>query len=171
MFLQDVISEKTIVTDVKSRIKDDILKEMVSVLAGSGILSDGNAFYDAVIERENLESTAIGDEIAIPHAKHDSVKKIFCCLGIIKDGAAFNALDGKPVKVFFLVASPAEMNREYIQIVAKAARLLKSGIMKQEILKAVSAKDVMKIIADFDRILQQSVEVKTKEGRIIHKDI
>ncbi|MFH1353615.1 MAG: PTS sugar transporter subunit IIA [bacterium] len=171
MFLQDVVSEKTIVTDVKSRGKNDILKEMVSVLAGNGVLTDKNAFYDAVIERENLESTAIGDEIAIPHAKHDSVKKIFCCLGRIKEGAEFNALDGKPVKVFFLVASPPEMNREYIQIVAKAARLLKSGIMKQEILKAVSAKDAMKIIVDFDRILQQSVEVKTKEGRIIHKDI
>jgi len=171
MFLQDVINEKTIVPEVKSRSRDDILKEMVSVLAESGVLKDKESFYNAVVERENLESTAIGDEIAIPHAKHDSAKKIFCCLGRIKDGAEFNALDGKPVKVIFLVASPAEMNREYIQIVAKAARLLKSGIMKQEILKASSEKDIMKIIADFDRILQQSVEVKTKEGRIIHKDI
>lgn len=171
MFLQDVISEKTIIVDVKSGVKDDILKEMTDVLAANNILTDSDAFYRAVIERENLESTAIGDEIAIPHAKHDSSKKIFCCLGRKKEGVEFNSLDGKPVKVIFLVSSPADMNREYIQTVAKAARMLKSEIMKQEILKAASAKDIIKIIVDFDRILQQSVAVKTKEGRIIHKDI
>ena len=171
MFLQDVVSEKTIITDLEVADKEEVLKKMTEVLDSAGVLSDRNKFYDSVIERESLESTAIGDGIAIPHAKGDFVKKIFFCFARLKNAVDFNSLDGNPVKMVFLVAAPADMNREYIQIVAKAARLLKSGIMREHLHNAATPKDVLAIFSDFDKILQQSLSVKTKEGRVIHKDM
>jgi len=171
MFLQDVVSKSTIVLDLKGTKKEEVIRELVDVLAQNKVLKNKEGFLNAVLERETLESTAIGDGLAIPHAKSDSAERIFCALGVKKEGLNFDSLDGKPVCIVFLVASPPDMNKEYIQIVAKAARLLKSKVMFEKILEAKSPEEVLKIIADFDRILQQSLQVKTKEGRIIHKDI
>ncbi len=172
MFLQDVLSKKTIVVELKGSDKKSVMEELTECLASEKILSDKDAFLNAVMEREELESTAIGGGIAIPHAKHESVKRIFCAMGMVKDGVEFKALDAKPVTAVFMVASPPDLNREYIQVVARAAKLLKSDVMMQKITAASSPQEIMKVVSDFDRILHKaSVEVSTKEGRVIHKDI
>ncbi len=171
MFLQDVVSEKTVVLDLEGGDKQEVLRKMTEILDASGALSDREKFFSAVMERENLESTAIGGGIAIPHAKGDSVKNLFCCFSRLKKDVDFNSLDGKPVRMVFLIAAPLDMNREYIQVVAKAARILKSEVMREHLLKAATPAEVLEIFADFDKILQQSLSVKTKEGRVIHKDI
>ena len=171
MFLQDVIGEKEIIISLVGGTKDEVLEKLVGVLAQSNVLSDSGEFLQAVKERENLESTAIGGEIAIPHARHETVKKIYCAMGIMREPVEFNSLDGKPVKVVFMVAAPPDMNREYIQVIARAARLLKSDIMTSEIHKATTSGEIMNVIKDFDKMMRQtSVNVETKEGRVIHKD-
>jgi len=171
VFLEDVLSKKTVVVDLKGRDKNSVMAELTSCLADEKVLSDKDAFLTAIMEREELESTAIGGGIAIPHAKHESVKRIFCAMGMVKNGVEFKALDGKPVTAVFMVASPPDLNREYIQVVARVARLLKSGVMMQKITAASSPQEIMEVVSDFDRILQKaSVEVSTKEGRVIHKD-
>jgi len=171
VFLEDVLSKKTVVVELKGHDKNAIMAELTDCLADEKVLSDKDAFLKAIKEREVLESTAIGGGIAIPHAKHESVKRIFCAMGIIKDGVEFNALDGKPVTAVLMVASHPDLNREYIQVVARAARLLKSEVMMQKIYAASSSPEIMKVIADFDRILHKaSVDVSIKEGRVIHKD-
>jgi len=172
VLLEDVLSKKTVVVELKGSDKKSVMEELTECLADEKVLSDKDAFLSAIMEREELESTAIGGGIAIPHAKHESVKKIFCALGMVKNGVEFNALDGKPVTAVFMVASPPDLNREYIQVVARAARLLKSDVMMQKIAAATSPQEIMKVVLDFDRILHKaSVEVSTKEGRVIHKDI
>lgn len=172
MFLEDVLSKNTVVAALKGRDKNAVMAELAECLAAEKVFSDKDAFLKAVMEREELESTAIGGGIAIPHAKHESVKRIFCAMGMVKDGVEFNALDSKPVTAVLMVASPPDLNREYIQVVARAARLLKSEVMMQKISAASSSAEIMKVVADFDRILHKaSMDVNTKEGRVIHKDI
>lgn len=171
MLLQDVLSEKTIVVGLKGNDKNSVIAELVEILEKAGILSDKQQFLNAVLERESLVSTAIGGGIAIPHAKHESVRKIFAAFGIKKEGVNFDSLDGKPVQIIILVAAPLSMTKEYVQIVARAARLLKSEIMFKHILEAKTERDVIKVIKEFDSILQESLSVETKEGRVLHKDI
>jgi len=78
--------------------------------------------------------------------------------------------DKKPVNIIFMIAAPSDARKEYLQAVAKIARLLKSRIMREALLLSETPKDVMKIIKDFDNMLVEEIKVVTKEGRVIHKD-
>ncbi|TAM39308.1 PTS sugar transporter subunit IIA, partial [bacterium] len=104
MQIMDFLSKKAIITDIKSTRKEDVIKEMVDLLIASEDVEkrNRNKLIDALMARESLGSTAIGQGIAIPHAKCDCVDKLVAAFGLSKKGVDFDSLDGELAYIFFL---------------------------------------------------------------------
>ena len=169
MLLSELLTPDLVILDLKARDKRDIIAEMVDLFVQSGIVTDKEKFIEMVEKREQIESTAIGGGIAIPHARSEVVKQLRVGFARSKEGVDFDALDRKPVHLIFMIAAPIDVRKEYLQAVAKVARLLKSSVMRKALMDAETKEDVMRVIMDFDGVVPERVEVKTKEGRVIYK--
>ncbi|MCK4328839.1 PTS sugar transporter subunit IIA [candidate division WOR-3 bacterium] len=169
MLLGELINENLINYDIKSNDKQAVIKEIADMFLKGGYVSDSDVFCKSIMNREEIESTAIGDGIAIPHGRSNTVKSLKVAFGKSSNGVNFNAADKKPVYIIFMIAAPIDARKEYLQAVAKIARLLKSRVMKEALLASETTKNVMKIIKDFDKMLIEDIRVETKEGRVIHK--
>src|SRR4030042_2436582 len=96
--------------DIKSNKKEDVIRELVDALIEGGDIekSHRNKLMESLMAREVLGSTAIGQGVAIPHAKADCVDKLVAAFGLSKKGVDFDSLDGEPVYIFFLLVAPQD---------------------------------------------------------------
>ena len=147
MLITDILDEKAIKLDLESTEKEDALEELVTALADIKAIGDKKAILQSLIDRENLGSTGIGHGIAIPHGKTDKVDKLMAFLGVSKKGVNFDALDGEPVYIFFLLIAPKESAGPHLKALARISRLLRDNYLCQLISKAKSTEDVYRIIS------------------------
>ena len=110
MKISEFLSEKAIFTDIKATKKEDVLKELVELLGNSGEIDKRctTKILTALMARESLGSTAIGQGVAIPHAKVDCVSKLIAAFGLSRKGVEFDSLDGEPAYIFFLLVAPQD---------------------------------------------------------------
>jgi len=147
MSIIDYVSEKTIKIGLTGKTKGEILKELVELLFNSGKIKAPDKIYEAVIEREKLCSTGFEHGVAIPHPRQgqpDIVEQLVIAFGSTKDGIDFDALDGKPVFIFFMLAAPND--QEHLRTLARLSRMLKKEEFRDELLKAKTPEDILKII-------------------------
>jgi len=166
--LSELVSRDLVVLDIKGRGKEEIIEQMVDLFLQTGVVESESTFLEAINKREEIESTAIGNGIAIPHGRSEGVKRLALVIGRSSNGVDFAALDGQPVYLIFMIAAPATARQEYLQTVAKVARLLRSKPQKEKLLEAKTAEELLKVIEEFDRRFREEIAVKPKEGRIIH---
>ncbi|MCK4575519.1 PTS sugar transporter subunit IIA [candidate division WOR-3 bacterium] len=171
MLLSDYVKEENIIADFSGDDKNILLKEMGEILASSGDITDKESFIDGIMKREEIESTAIGNGIAIPHAKGDYCKHLTISIGRSKKGIEFVALDGKPVHLVFMIAAPTEAKKEYLQVIAKIARFLKNESNRKALSDAETSDRILQIIGDFDASFPGVETVRTKDGRVIHREM
>lgn len=169
MLLQELINEEFIIMDLNARTKDEAIEELAELFVKNGIVENKTELITVIKQREEIESTGIGEGIAIPHARATSVKQLKIGFGRSKRGVDFKALDRRPVHFIFMIASPIELRKPYLQAVAKVARFLKSKVLKEALLKAESSKEIMDLVMDFDGVIPEAIKVETKKGRVIHK--
>jgi fructose-specific phosphotransferase system IIA component len=152
MQIMDFLSKKAIVTDLKSVKKDDLLRELVDALIDAGDIEkrSRNKLIEALMNRESLGSTAIGQGIAIPHAKSDSVQKLVAAFGLSKKGVDFDSLDGEPAHIFFLLVAPQDSAGPHLKALARISRLLKDKYFRDTLRSAGDDKAVIKIISQED---------------------
>lgn len=103
-----------------------VLRDLATRVAKSGQVRDGDELFQRLWEREQLGSTGIGQGVAIPHCKLKGLRHGVVAVGLVPAGVDFGAVDGQPVKVFFLVISPAEAPAEHLQILAALSRWIKA---------------------------------------------
>lgn len=128
MKITDFLDRKAIKMGLETTEKEGILKELVDVLAEVKDLGpDRKAIVKALLERENLGSTGIGQGIAIPHGKTDRVKELVAVLGISRKGVNFDALDGESVYIFFLLVAPKDTAGPHLKALAQISRLLRDS--------------------------------------------
>ena len=152
MQVMDFLSKKAIVTDLKSTKKKDVIKELVDVLINSGEIEKRcrNKLIDALLNRESLGSTAIGQGIAIPHAKSDCVNNLLAAFGLSKKGVDFDSLDGELAHIFFLLVAPQDSAGPHLKALARISRLLKDKYFRDTLRSCADDKDVIKIISQED---------------------
>ena len=146
MTLLDILSARSTIVGLKSETKEGIIEELVDVLADDAMVADRAKVLQAVLEREKIMSTGIGDGIAIPHGKSDAVNTLAAALGVHRHGVDFEALDGEPAYVFFLLVSPANISGPHIKALARISRLLKNDAFKKKLIKAESPEAIIEII-------------------------
>ncbi len=147
MKITDFLNLKAIKVDLDSTTKEDVLSEMVDALAESKDIGDKKTVLKALLERENLGSTGIGQGIAIPHGKTDKVDGLIAALGVSKKGVNFEALDDEPVYILFLLVAPKDAAGAHLKALAQISRLLRDTYFCELMRKCETAKDVFDLIA------------------------
>jgi PTS system nitrogen regulatory IIA component len=113
--------------DLPAADRQEVLRELAGRVAARGLVKGAEELFRQLWDREQLGSTGIGGGIAIPHCKLDGLKHGIVAVGIVPAGVEFGAVDGKPVQVFFLVASPAGAPGQHLQTLAAISRWVKTG--------------------------------------------
>ena len=152
MQIMDFLSKKAILTDIKSTSKEDVIKEMVDFLIEASDVEkrNRNKLIEALMTREALGSTAIGQGIAIPHAKCDCVNQLVAAFGISKKGVDFDSLDGELAYIFFLLVAPQDSAGPHLKALARISRLLKDKYFRDTLRTCVDEKSVIKVITQED---------------------
>jgi len=149
--LSSLLKEKYIELGLKGRNKKEIITGLADVIAKSGKIRNKEAFLKALIEREKLGSTAIGNGVAIPHAKIDGLTKAILAFGSAPGGVNFNALDGEKTYIFFLLVSSSKDIGGHLKILAKISHLIKDKFVVELLKKAKNKKDALKIISYLEK--------------------
>ena len=152
MQIMEFLSKKAIVTDIKSTKKEDVIRELVDALINAGEVEKRhrNKLIEALMARETLGSTAIGQGIAIPHAKSDSVSKLVAAFGLSKKGIDFDSLDGDLAFIFFLLLAPQDSAGPHLKALARISRLLKDKYFRDTLRSCADEKSIIKIITEED---------------------
>ncbi|MCX5695774.1 MAG: PTS sugar transporter subunit IIA [Candidatus Omnitrophica bacterium] len=152
MQIMDFLSKKAIITDIKSTKKEDVIKELVDTLITAGDIEkrSRNKLIESLMAREALGSTAIGQGIAIPHAKSDCVEKLVAAFGLSKKGVDFDSLDGELAYIFFLLVAPQDSAGPHLKALARISRLLKDKYFRDTLRACEDDKAVTKIISQED---------------------
>ncbi|MBU9889636.1 MAG: PTS sugar transporter subunit IIA [Candidatus Omnitrophica bacterium] len=147
MKITDFLSIKGIKLDLESTDKESVLEEMVGILAEVKDIGDKKSILRALIERENLGSTGIGQGIAIPHGKTDKVDGLVAVLGVSRKGVNFEALDGEPVYILFLLVAPKDTAGPHLKALAQISRLLRDSYFCELLRRCKTPKDVYDLIS------------------------
>lgn len=124
--------------------RNDALSQLVDSLDAAGKLLDKQAFYNAILEREKIVSTGIGIEVAIPHAKLSGYQDFFIAVGIQKQrGIEWNAIDGIPVRLIFMIGGPENRQTQYLKILSLITMAVKDEERRKRLLKAQTPKEVI----------------------------
>ena len=150
MKIVEILDEGAIVEEISSRDKKGVLEELVGVLVKEGRISDGKEAIQVLLEREKLGSTGIGEGIAIPHGKLPDLKNVVCAFGRSRPGIDFEAVDNRPVHLFFLLLAPENSAGEHLKALARISRLLKDNHFRQRLLEAKDKKEIYEIIVEED---------------------
>lgn len=126
--------------------KNEWLEQLVDMLCPAWGIRNRDAILEAVIKREDAQSTAIGHGVAIPHAKSSAVPRLLTAIGIAPTGVEFGALDSEPVRIAFLVLSPDSITVPHVRALASISRIaIRSGVPEQ-LIAAKSPREVLRII-------------------------
>ena len=152
MKMMDFLSKGAIISELKSAKKEDVIKELVEALIDSGEVEKRyrNKLIEALMAREQLGSTAIGQGVAIPHAKADCVDKLVAAFGLSSGGVEFDSLDGEPVYILFLLVAPQDSAGPHLKALARISRLLKDKYFRDNLRLCKDDKAIIKIISQED---------------------
>lgn len=151
MRVADFLKEKYIKLDLESGTKKEVIAELGEIIAQSSKIENKKAFIKAIIERENLGSTGIGNGAAIPHAKTTAAKKFVLGFARKNEGMDFGALDGEKTFLFFVLASPKDEVGMHLKILAEISRLVKDKFTVELLKKAKDKKEVLRIISSAEK--------------------
>jgi PTS system nitrogen regulatory IIA component len=150
MKITEMLKREFVLEQLKAENKRDALAELAGVFAQGRVNVDSEAMLHILLERERLGSTGIGDGIAIPHGKLPGLEEMVVSFGRSREGIAFEAMDGKPVHLFFLLMAPENSAGQHLKALAKISRMLKDANFRKNLLEAKMHEDLFRIIADKD---------------------
>ncbi len=150
MRLDQIFKMELINTDLLAKTKTEALTELVNTIIQGGFRLNSSSIIEILQQRENLGSTGIGDGIAIPHGKIPELDDLIVAFGRSTEGIDYNALDGKPVHLFFLLLAPENSTGQHLKILARISKMLKIANFRKMLLIAKSQSDLYKIIIDQD---------------------
>ncbi|MGL4653124.1 MAG: PTS sugar transporter subunit IIA [Cetobacterium sp.] len=137
------------ILDNKSVSKDEILKKLVfNMSENSELILDRDKFYEEVLEREKVGTTAIGMGVAIPHARTEAVKDIVVSVGLLKQSVDFNSLDNEKVKIVILVGAPKGESKKYLELLSSLSRIFRDKKTRESVLESTTTECLIEAIAE-----------------------
>ena len=150
MRIIDILNIDCIKIPLSNMDKNEIIKELLNVISITHREINAEEAFEELIEREKIETTAIGHSVAIPHTRIKNLPKVYLAFGIIKEGAYFDSIDNKPVKLVFLILFPAEEVRAQLSLLARLSRLLKDETLREELLQCRSNQSVIDVFTQYE---------------------
>ncbi len=150
MKLVDILRSDMIWPALEAHTKPEVIRELADHIASHEPELDAHRIAEILMERERLGSTGIQDGIAIPHGKVPGLDHIVIGCGRCPSGIDFDAHDGQPTQLFFVLLAPESAAGQHLKALARLSRLLKDGQVRQRLLDADSAQDMYDAIRDED---------------------
>ena len=147
MNLKKALKIEAIAAELKATTKDGVIENLVDMLVSAGKIKDRLEALRAVLEREKTMSTGMQSGIAIPHGKTDSVDELVAAFGIKHAGVEFDSLDGLPARIFVMTLCPTTRTGPHIQFLAEISRQLNDPMIRERLLQATSAEEILNILA------------------------
>ncbi|MCB2340194.1 PTS fructose transporter subunit IIABC [Clostridium estertheticum] len=146
MKITELLKKNTIILDLKSNSKADVIDELVNKLDSAGMLNDKEEYKKAILKREADFSTGIGEGIAIPHAKVAAVKTPALAFGRSTAGIDFDSLDDAPANIFFMIAATEGANNTHLETLSRLSTLLMNEDFKKKLFIVKTPEEVLSLI-------------------------
>lgn len=151
MLLSELLPPERIRIPLQATSKDDLLSELVGILRDNGEAGDAGEVLRAVREREAVLSTGIGSGVAIPHGKSAEVSSLCMAAGVTAEPVDFEALDGRPVSLLFLLVGPESAAGEHVKALSRISRLVRSDSFRTRLAAASSPEEFHAILAEAEQ--------------------
>ncbi|RDI43141.1 PTS fructose transporter subunit IIABC [Falsibacillus pallidus] len=172
MKITELMTKDTMMLDLQSASKDEVIGELVSILEDDGKLNDAAMYKQAILKREEQSTTGIGDSVAIPHAKTSAVKSPAIAFGKSADGIDYDSFDGQPAHLFFMIAATEGANQTHLEALSRLSTILMNSEARNSLVNASSKDEVIEIIDRFDSveeeedIIQDSLQTDSR-GKVL----
>jgi len=144
------IAPDSVIVPLKNTDKKEVIRELVDILERNGKISSFREVYDEVLEREKSMSTGLGDGVAFPHARTDTVKNITAAIGVSQSGIEFEAIDKKPVYIVVLILSPKKDSTPHLQFLSEMSKFLSKASVRQKIINMQNPKELYDFLKEKD---------------------
>jgi PTS system nitrogen regulatory IIA component len=148
--ITDILTEGAVVADLAGGSKSEIIEELAGVVASAHPEINRDRLVQALEDRERLNSTALGEGVAIPHGKLPGLRRVIAAFGRSPEGVDFSSLDGKPTHLFFLLVAPEDSAGAHLKALARISRLLKDESFRQRLMSAPDQAALFQTIREED---------------------
>lgn len=163
MRITDLLDRRSVMLGAAPSDKKETLEQAVALMVQSGKIADEEGYKKQVFAREEESTTGIGEGIAIPHGKCDAVKSPGLAAMVIPKGVEFDALDGEPVTLLFLIAAPNAKDNVHLDVLSKLSVMLMDETFAENLRKAANVDEFLKIIDEADAEKADMDEQLTKD--------
>ena len=161
--LSKQLAPQRIILRLAARTKEEAIRELVHAVFTSHRIHDQDELVKRILEREQMESTGIGEGVAIPHARTDAVEDLWVCLGISPKGIDYHAIDEKLVHILILLAANESAHEAYLNTLSSVASLFNDTTFRRTIIRCKDATQVINLIKEREKILQDKKECKIEQ--------
>lgn len=151
MNILDVLSPETIAIHLKSKDKKDLIRQLVELLYNTNKINDFDKVLKAVLDREAVMSTGVGDGVAIPHGKSEAAPNIVAALGVTAQPIDFEAIDNMPVQLIWLLVGPPGKTGPHLKALSRISRLMHQRDFRERLIAAPSADEILREIEEEER--------------------
>ena len=144
--LSELLTPERVRVPLEARTKDAVLEELVGVLRDTGAVGSADDVLQAVRQREEVLSTGIGSGVAIPHGKAAAVTDLVMAAGVTPQPIDFDALDGQPVSLFFLLVGPESAAGAHVKALSRISRLVRRDALRERLEGAGSAEEFLEVV-------------------------
>lgn len=151
MKVSEILSKEFIIAELNSTDKESAINELIDLFNNDLRVDDIEKVRQAVLDREKIMSTGVGKGFAIPHGKTDSVKEIIAAFGRKKDGIEYDALDGNPVNLIFLLVGRDTMISAHIKLLSRVSRMMNKDDFRLRLLNAETSEEIMNVFLEEEK--------------------
>jgi len=150
MKIMEILVKDAVILDLGVRTKNEVLAEMAAALAKVEPQIDADRLLEVLLEREALQSTGIGEGVAIPHGKMVGLDRLVASFARSSDGVDFDSIDGQPTHHFFLLVVPEHSGGRYLKALARISRFFRDPAFRESLAEGEVVEDVIRAIEEED---------------------
>ena len=150
MKVMDILVRGAVVLDIEATQKPGVLEELSRALSAAEPSLDASQLRRVLEDREALQSTGIGDGVAIPHGKISGLPRLMASFARSKEGVDFESIDGQPTQLFFLLVVPEHSGGQHLKALARISRFFRDAAFRKTLLEAGTLDDVFRAIEEED---------------------
>jgi PTS system nitrogen regulatory IIA component len=150
MKIMEILAKDAVILDLGVQTKREVLAEMAAGLAKVEPQIEADRLLEVLLEREALQSTGIGEGVAIPHGKLAGLDRLIATFARSRQGIDFESIDGQPTHHFFLLVVPEHSGGQYLKALARISRFFRDASFRQSLSDGESLEDLIRAIEEED---------------------
>lgn len=150
MKIMDILVRDAVILDLAARDKRGVIEELAAALTKAEPSVDAERLREVLLEREELQSTGIGDGVAIPHGKMPGLPKLLASFARSREGVDFESIDGQLTNLFFLLVVPEHSGGQHLKALARISRFFRDAAFRKDLAEAETVADVFRALEEED---------------------